>query len=640
MKKILFLFIVFIPSFLFSQIEKSTETEIYNGKTYYIHEVQQGHTVYSIAKAYGVTTDAVFEVNAFARDGIQIGQLLRIPITKTETTEHISKPDSISQISIEKFDTTTTEAALQKSRNEPHISSNDTAYYFTYVAPEDILISQLAQSFHLSTEDLIKHNDQFKNKEIIRKNDVLRFVVANIEPLIDYVLKNPNAQVIVLVSHIVSRGETLFAIGRNYGCTVNDLMMFNPGLSETLQPEQTLWVPAKEQYSVMDKTDRKPEPECKQISEKKTYNVALLVPFYLDKAGSISTPTENRRQQRRNNPKSFQYIQFYEGFAMALETIQFNNASINLHVYDVTDGEEKIKTLINRGVLDVDLIIGPFFRKPLELLSTWAIDKDIKIVDLYMPDEIDYVFENPNLISAIPSITEQLKGLITHLNQIPTETNIIVTYNTNNNEKLLADKMKEIQQLGDEFNPKIQYMAYGSGGMSALVKMLSKEKQNIIISFTNNEVFLNNFTRSLFDYAEEYPITLIGLPSWLRFESIEMRYLTHFNTHFFSSHFVDYSKENVKEFVHGFQKTYNTDPDRMAFLGYDVASYFLGALSFFGKDFVYCTEQYKVDLLSANFNIQRISGEHSQWHNLFVSIYEMIDYQLFDVRRFPKPHEE
>jgi len=612
MKRSIVFLIFFINILCLSaQIEISREIVQYNGKPFYVHEVKQGQTVYSIAKAYGVSTDAVFEVNAFAKEGIQPGQLLKIPA-----------PENISA------EPTVTTPILEVVR--------DTVFLLTYVADDDILLSQIAKTFNINIADIYRFNADFQNREIVRKNEILKLAVNSVDIIIDYLLKKPHAQVIMLVSHEVVKGETVFSIGRSYGCSKDELISMNPGIDEKIKIGQLLWVPSKEYFVFSNFSDRLPEPECRKITTKAHYNIAMLVPFYLDHSGSIVIHSDPKKNANKFF-KSFDYIQFYEGFMLALESIDFNNSTFTVQVYDVSEGEEKINTLISRGLLDVDLIIGPFFRKPLEKLSEYSKDKKINVLDLYLPEDVDYNLSNPYLLSAIPSISEQIKGMLLFIKNFEVNKNVIVVYNENNNERILADKIRALQAENPEYE--ITFCSYTSSGMSGLVNLLSMDKQNIIISFTNNEVFLNTFTRSLFDNAEKYPVTLFGLPTWLRFESIDQRYLNHFNTHFFSSQFVDYSKGNVKTFISAFQTNYLTDPNRMAFLGYDVATYFLGILSHFGNDFPYCTNSFNPELLSTKF-IFELPELNGQLRNMHVEIYEIIDFQLFDSKRIPKIQDE
>ncbi len=613
MKRILLLFLVFIGStaaICQVEVHKSTEIEIYNGKPYYVHVVLKGQTVYSIAKAYGVTTDQVFEANTFAREGIKIGQFLRIPAPDNAVVQNTETPTEITE-------------------------TRDTIYLLTYIAEETISLEQLAQQFKMTVTEIMGYNDHLSDKQFLYSSELARLPVQSFDVLIEYLQSKQHAQVIILHTHAVKKGETLSSIGREYGCSVNELKMFNPGTQEKLKPNMILWVPSKEFFSFESFLNQPQVYDCVKISEKKHYNVALLVPLNLHLVSSIKIDSD-RKKNLNKHFRSFDYIHFYEGFMLALNTIDFNGATITLNIYDVDDGSEKINNLISRGVLDVDLIIGPFKKEPLEVLDKWSEDKNIHIVDLYLPSEIDYGLENTKIISAIPSVSEQLNGMIQYIMNVPLDKNVIVVYNENNNEKQLADKIRDIHTENPDYE--IQFLQYNSSGMNGLVSLLSHDKQNFIVNFTNNEVFLNNFLRSLFDNAEKYPITLFGLPGWLRFESIDLRYLNHFNTHFFSSQFVDYSRPEVQSFVSDFQKAYLTDPNRLGFLGYDVAKYFLGLLTTYGNSFPWCTESYSSDLLSTGFLFER-QTETQQFQNMHVSIFEIIEYELLNVRRTPSGSE-
>ena len=56
-----------------------------DGKQFYVHTVQRGQTVYSIAKAYKVSIDDIYYNNPSARTGIMVGQKLFIPTVSKET---------------------------------------------------------------------------------------------------------------------------------------------------------------------------------------------------------------------------------------------------------------------------------------------------------------------------------------------------------------------------------------------------------------------------------------------------------------------------------------------------------------------------------------------------------------------------
>jgi LysM repeat protein len=88
---LLALFIMLFQAEVSAQFEPAPVTrseviETINGKAYYIHTVKQGQTLFSIARAYEVTPQAIASENPEFPDLIEVvrtGQVIRIPRTAT-----------------------------------------------------------------------------------------------------------------------------------------------------------------------------------------------------------------------------------------------------------------------------------------------------------------------------------------------------------------------------------------------------------------------------------------------------------------------------------------------------------------------------------------------------------------------------
>ncbi|MGB3948971.1 MAG: LysM peptidoglycan-binding domain-containing protein [Bacteroidia bacterium] len=80
------------------EIKKSTVTEKVNGTKYYMHTVEKGQTLYAIAKAYDLTLNDIVLENPAAIDGIQPGQVLKIPTKKHKKTVTEIPPDGADYI--------------------------------------------------------------------------------------------------------------------------------------------------------------------------------------------------------------------------------------------------------------------------------------------------------------------------------------------------------------------------------------------------------------------------------------------------------------------------------------------------------------------------------------------------------------
>ncbi|HTA61825.1 MAG TPA: LysM peptidoglycan-binding domain-containing protein [Bacteroidia bacterium] len=62
----------------------SKNTQVINGKKYYIHKVEKGQSLYGIAKIYSLDLNTLIVENPEAIDGIKSGQVLKIPAEKSK----------------------------------------------------------------------------------------------------------------------------------------------------------------------------------------------------------------------------------------------------------------------------------------------------------------------------------------------------------------------------------------------------------------------------------------------------------------------------------------------------------------------------------------------------------------------------
>jgi len=67
------------------EVKKSKQTQVIDGKKFYMHTVEKGQTLYAIAKAYELTVNDVILENPSAIDGIKPGLVLKIPATKPKS---------------------------------------------------------------------------------------------------------------------------------------------------------------------------------------------------------------------------------------------------------------------------------------------------------------------------------------------------------------------------------------------------------------------------------------------------------------------------------------------------------------------------------------------------------------------------
>jgi len=70
-----------------AQVKVSSETVVIGGKKYLLHTVEKGQTLYSISQSYGVSQTEIVDENPSVKDGLSIGEILRIPVDRMQKSE-------------------------------------------------------------------------------------------------------------------------------------------------------------------------------------------------------------------------------------------------------------------------------------------------------------------------------------------------------------------------------------------------------------------------------------------------------------------------------------------------------------------------------------------------------------------------
>jgi hypothetical protein len=169
-------------------------------------------------------------------------------------------------------------------------------------------------------------------------------------------------------------------------------------------------------------------------------------------------------------------------------------------------------------------------------------------------------------------------------------------------------------------------------------QFLTSGEKNIIIIPSTNEAYVSNILTALFFEVEKYDIRIFGMSNWHKFQSIDLEYLHLMSMNYFTSFYVDYTKESVIRFVKKFRQIYKTEPYRVSPRGYNLSMYgfdlmfnFTTLLSNYGKNFAQCpvNPDYKPMLGPYLF---RKAGESGGYMNHF-SI--MIEYSKdLEIRQF------
>jgi LysM repeat protein/ABC-type branched-subunit amino acid transport system substrate-binding protein len=438
------------------------------------------------------------------------------------------------------------------------------------------------------------------------------------------------------VFYKVSAQETLFAISRQFNLDVSDLVKANPELSAGLKEGQIIIIPNKKtKNNIVDKNKVDVGPvkqnPCSPLKTNEAYNVALMIPLYLEDAYKISLG-EVKVIEKFNKNKPFTFIPFYEGVLLALDSLQQTGMSVNLYVYDIEKDTNKVIALLEKPeIKTMDLIIGPFFNEPLKKVASFAKANNINVVSPLSFDN-SVLQANPNVFQSMPSQHKQLESMANYILQNYPDREILIVHN--GIEKDVNSTMA-FKKIIDSLKPNVsenkiyKEIAYNKEGLAGIKKYLLEDKENIIVTFNTDEVFVMNYLRNLSGLSEKSKIILFGMPYWRTFENIEPQYPVKLNLHLTTSCFIDYESPDVINLVRKYREQYYSEPDKYVFQGFDEAFYFLSILRTYGKDFEQCIATdtiIKYSGLSTHLNFGKPGINGSE--NNFVTVYKYEDFKL------------
>ena len=217
--------------------------------------VQKGDSLYSIASKYNTTVDNIKRLNNLVTNTLTIGQTLRIPTKETIIIDpDISAPTNT--YTVQFGDTLYTIANDNNISVDELIRLNNLTDYELYVG-QILKLPTLA-----GEEEIIGENEY-----VVKKGDSLYSIARTYGITVDE-LKRLNkltsnaldvGQVLIISTstntpsiedtssntYTVKRGDSLYSIARTYGTTVDDLKKVNNLTSNTLSIGQVLNIPGK-----------------------------------------------------------------------------------------------------------------------------------------------------------------------------------------------------------------------------------------------------------------------------------------------------------------------------------------------------------------------------------------------------------
>lgn len=429
---------------------------------------------------------------------------------------------------------------------------------------------------------------------------------------------------VTYLKHIVRWYDSVSSIAKKYGVSEADILKANSLQDERLVVRQMLLIPDStaafslsekpEIVKIADTITANPKPTSVDYSAQSVTEYKPTVSDYKSSVSeynnykfrvSLVLPLGSTKAETSEMDANF--LDFYEGFLLAVEDMKSAGMNINLQVLDMQDYPSG-SILAQSGKLDnSNLIIGPIFEKNVTPVLTHAHNLGIPVVSP-MDSKTESLIANHEGFFQVNTSNYHVQSAL--LSSIPKGNHVTVIYEESGKDKELVDLTRHIlSEMGITYNT-ISYNVLSGRGMTPKIgaKLLAGSMNAVVVP-SNQEAFVSDVLRNLnlLKTMNGFNITIYGTSKWRTFESMDINSYHAMNLHIALQHYIDFNDKDVKSFIYRYRALYGCEPNPYSYQAYDVARYFLEELYSKGPKFYKKENGTTRRLLQSDLRFERAS---------------------------------
>ena len=334
-----------------------------------------------------------------------------------------------------------------------------------------------------------------------------------------------------------------------------------------------------------------------------TYKVGIFAPLYLD-----SVFTNNNFRYSQGLPKFIvPALEFVQGAQIALDSMQMGKENIEAFIYDCKSYTKNITYLINNKKIDsLNLIIGSVRDADYKQLADFALLKNIPFISATYPND-GGVTGNPFTVIINSTLKAHCEAIYGYLLQNHGTDMIYLCRKKGVQEDKIAAYFKMLNEQDGKSLLNIETLNLDSTvAFEFLKNKLDSNRQSLIIGASLDEPFATDIATACYNLYKSYPITLIGMPNWDGFSSLQRKkdfegFPIHFTTPYFNNKWDSYSKMLTSAYL----KKYKIKPGDMAFKGFETVHMFTKLLVKYPNDLINHLND-KASKLFCDYNIKPV----------------------------------
>ena len=525
------------------------------------HVVEQGETLYGLAKRYGTTVDELVAANPGTENGIKIGQKLNIPASASSPSANANQQvqDAFSH---------------NTSSNQIVIPQGSDPVFHTLTEGESIY--SLAKQYNTSIEGILTANPGLEPAEYTTGAKV-KIVPNTALPFIYERMGRRNYK------YEVKRGETFASIAADNGITEQELKDANPDLKK-VKKGKTITLPKPVSERVTGEMATIPIEELRDYYEPRIndlysrlvekrleneVNIAMVLPFQLHK----SAPPK----------QAYLYTDFYKGFLLALDSAShITDKHINLKVYDTQHNLNVTDSILALPELRaMNMIIAPSEPQQLARINAFGKNNGVPVLNCFTTKNEDYL-DNPYVYQVNTPTDEMMSDVMRWFDEQFKGYNVIfLNAASESNKEMFEDIRKHINHkkyststinvngdlnyddISNQMNPGSKYVFIPSSGDKTLVKKYIKALKQV-----KNERF-------------DCDLSLVAYPEYVLYLKDYQTDLQDVDTYMFSR-FFNAKGFRSRDLEAAYKANFDGEPiqatPNMAIYGYDTGMYLLKSL--------------------------------------------------------------
>lgn len=559
-------------------------------QSYFLHTIEKGQSLYSIASMYGVSQSDIIKLNPGSDEKIYIGRTLRIPRNaanvQKETYHTIAAGETLYRLTV-KYNV----SAKAICDANPGLSAEN------FRIGQVILIPSTAEAGVATSETKVVADNNIPGPVESRCRDM----------------------------HKVKRKETVFSISREYGISEAELIAANPELKgeNKIKKGTFLCIPypkaqAEQVTSSQIPTDSQLFRENKKETERfSTIKAAVVLPF-LDGV---------------SKSEAARMVEYYEGLLMAVDSLKRTGTSIDLYTYNSGPESASLNTILAKSEMkDMDIIFGPLYQQHIKPLAEFAKKHDTRLVIPFTSKD-NTVFQNPAVYQINTPQSYLYSEVYDHfVRQFPNANVIFIEASQGT-----KDKAEFIKGLKDELrNRSIPMKSLKEDAtVESLKTVLRSDRENIFIPTSGSDITLIKTLPQLTMLVRELPesrIHLFGYPEWQTYTKDHLEAFFELDTYFYSSFYTNNLLPAAINFTKNYRRWYGKDMDerypKFGMLGFDTGYFFLKGLSRYGSEFENNFQKLNLVPIQTGFKFQRVNNWGGFINKKVFFVHFTKDYQL------------